>query len=216
MTDVLSHKSRIRTPWKNGGGTTAEVASAPEGASLSDFAWRVSIAEVSRDGPFSEFVGVDRIIMVIEGAGMLLSANGVEHRLEPMRPFNFSGDVATMARLIDGPTRDINVMTRRQSSTAVLAVECITSKKLVEVDVIKNEELVVIATSGNLSIAEHDASLDGRQSIGCRASLANPLRASLTSLDAFHQHGPSSFELGGDGVAVIVRFRNLIAPISNL
>ncbi|MBW8076566.1 MAG: hypothetical protein GJU76_00465, partial [Gallionella sp.] len=162
------------------------------------------------------FVGVDRIIVVIEGAGMVLGADGVEHRLEPMRPFDFSGDVATMARLIDGPTRDINVMTRRQLSTANVAVEFITSEKLLDVDVVKNEELVVIATSGNLSIAERGAPLDGRKSIGCRESLTTPVRTSLTSLDALHQHGPSSFELSGDGVAVIVRLRNLLVPTSTL
>ncbi|MHB8295006.1 MAG: HutD family protein [Acidimicrobiales bacterium] len=47
MTKVLSHNDRQSTPWKNGGGMTAEVVSAPEGTSLSDFAWRVSIADVT-------------------------------------------------------------------------------------------------------------------------------------------------------------------------
>jgi environmental stress-induced protein Ves len=212
MTNVLSHKDRRSSPWKNGGGTTAEVVSAPEGTSLSDFAWRVSIADVTHDGPFSEFEGVDRIIMVIEGAGLILKVDGVEHILEPMRPFNFSGDVVTTARLIDGPTRDINIMTRRELTTAVLAVDPITWQEIVDVDVIKNEELVVIAASGNFSIRDHGA----LRATSRRVSIANPVRTSLTPLDAFHQHGPSSFELSGDGVAVVVRLRNLIAPISNL
>jgi hypothetical protein len=216
MTNVLSHKGRRSNPWKNGGGTTAEVLSAPEGTSLSDFAWRVSIADVTHDGPFSEFRGVDRIIMVIEGAGMVLSVDGVEHILEPMRPFNFSGDVATTARLIDGPTRDINIMTRRKLTTAVLAVDSITRQKIVDVDVIKNEELVVIAASGNLSIMERSAAFDAQRATSGRASIVDSVRNSLTPLDAFHQHGPSSFELSGDGVAVVVRLRSLIAPISNL
>eukprot|EP01042_Synura_sphagnicola_P007286 gene7286-9332_t len=33
-------------PWKNGGGTTTEMAVAPEGASLNDFDWRISMAHV--------------------------------------------------------------------------------------------------------------------------------------------------------------------------
>lgn len=216
MTGALRHKSRRGTPWKNGGGTTAEVVRAPQRASLSDFTWRVSIAEVTRDGPFSEFAGVDRIIMVIAGAGMVLSVDGVEYRVEPMRPFNFSGDEATMARLIDGPTRDINVMTRRQLSSAALTVDAITPERMLEVGVITNEELVVIATSGTLSIADHGAPLDGPQSTGCRVSMANPARTSLACLDAFHRRGPSSLELSGDGVAAVVRLRNLIMPMSNL
>ena len=216
MTNVLSHKDRKSSPWRNHGGTTAEVVSAPEDASLSDFAWRVSIADVTHDGPFSEFEGVDRIIMVIEGTGLILKVEGVEHILKPMRPFNFSGDAVTTARLIDGPTRDINIMTRRELTTAVLAVEPVTRQRTVDVDVIKNEELVVIAASGNFSIADHGAPLNALRARGRRVSIGNPVRASLTPLDAFHQRGPSSFELSGDGVAVVVRLRNLIAPISNL
>jgi len=81
MTNILRHKDRRSSQWKNGGGTTAEVVSAPKGTFLSDFAWRVSIADVIHGGPFSKFEGVDRIIMVIEGAGLILKVNDVEHTL---------------------------------------------------------------------------------------------------------------------------------------
>jgi environmental stress-induced protein Ves len=216
MTNILRHKDRRSNQWKNGGGTTVEVVSAPKGASLSDFAWRVSIADVIHDGPFSEFEGVDRIIMVIEGAGLILKGNDVEQTLGPMRPFNFSGDLVTTARLIDGPTRDINIMTRRELVTADLAVKPVPWQKKVAVEVMKNEELVVIAASGNFSMRDYGAPCDALRATSRRASIANPVRTSLAPLDAFHQHGPSSFELSGDGVAVVVRLRNLIASISNL
>jgi len=49
-------------PWKNGGGTTTEIAVAPEGASLNDFDWRISMAHVGADGPFSSFPGIDRTL----------------------------------------------------------------------------------------------------------------------------------------------------------
>ena len=53
------------TPWKNGGGSTTEIAVEPSGASLDTFAWRISVARVAADGPFSEFPGIDRTLAVL-------------------------------------------------------------------------------------------------------------------------------------------------------
>jgi environmental stress-induced protein Ves len=101
-------------PWKNGAGLTREIArGGPHGV---DFDWRISLAEVARDAPFSAFPGVDRCIVLLRGAGMTLkSADGsVDHRLsEPLVPFHFSGDVALDATLAGGASSDFNVMTRR-------------------------------------------------------------------------------------------------------
>ena len=56
------------SPWKNGGGTTAEIAIGPPGATLDAFDWRISMARVASDGPFSSFPGVDRTLSIIDGA----------------------------------------------------------------------------------------------------------------------------------------------------
>lgn len=101
-------------PWKNGAGLTREIAFG--GASAADFDWRVSIAEVARDAPFSAFPGVDRCITLLHGAGMRLRSHDghVDHALTtPLAPFRFPGDVALDATLIDGASSDFNVMTRR-------------------------------------------------------------------------------------------------------
>src|SRR5687768_10431330 len=82
-------------PWKNGGGVTREIAAHPPGASLADFEWRMSIAEVAGDGAFSRFEGVDRCIALLDGAGMQLrSSDGtVDKRLDqPLAPFFFDGE----------------------------------------------------------------------------------------------------------------------------
>ena len=73
---LLRNADHRRMPWKNGGGETVEVIVHPEGASLSDFGWRVSMATVASDGPFSVFPGIDRTIVVVEGAGGLMSPIG--------------------------------------------------------------------------------------------------------------------------------------------
>jgi environmental stress-induced protein Ves len=104
-----------RMAWKNGVGETAEIAVHPEGAGLQDFGWRVSMATVTQDGPFSVFPGVDRTLAVLSGAGMTLDIEGVgERRLTPETPpLAFPADAATTARLARGSITDLNVMTRR-------------------------------------------------------------------------------------------------------
>jgi uncharacterized protein len=106
-------------PWKNGAGLTREIAVGPRGASATDFDWRVSVAEVERAAPFSVFPGIDRCIVLLAGAGLHLRSDDhpLDHRLDvPCTPFHFSGDVPLLATLIGGPSRDLNVPTRRRTT----------------------------------------------------------------------------------------------------
>ncbi|MFE2375461.1 HutD family protein [Streptomyces sp. NPDC059398] len=122
---VLRAHNRAQAPWKNGGGITREVAAGPAGAGLDDFSWRVSLAEVGQGGPFSSFAGVDRVIALVEGAGMELTVDGFPHPVAaPFRPFAFPGDATTTCRLIGGPLVDFNVMTRRTEATAQVHFAC--------------------------------------------------------------------------------------------
>lgn len=102
--------------WKNGAGRTREIAVEPPGAGLDDFGWRISVAEVAADAPFSAYPGVDRCITLLQGAGMRLRSDdgGVDRRLDrPLEPFAFDGGTALQALLIDGPCLDFNLMMRR-------------------------------------------------------------------------------------------------------
>lgn len=103
-------------PWKNGGGVTREIVCSPPGAGMEGFDWRVSIATIDKPGPFSAFAGVDRVIMLLDGAGVRLrSQDGrFDHRLDVRHaPFAFSGDVALDCELLGGASTDFNVMSRR-------------------------------------------------------------------------------------------------------
>ncbi|MEQ8814936.1 MAG: HutD family protein [Thalassobaculum sp.] len=102
-------------PWKNGGGSTTEIALAPEGAGLDDFDWRISMAVVAADGPFSAFPGVDRTLAVLDGAGLVLHGlpGGPARLGRATPPFGFPADADVAATLPDGPITDLNVMTRR-------------------------------------------------------------------------------------------------------
>lgn len=101
--------------WKNGLGTTRELAVFPAGATSDDFLWRASIADVDSAGPFSRFPGVDRQILLLDGAGFRMRLDGrTEHALDTLyAPFAFPGEADVSTELLGGPTRDFNLMTRR-------------------------------------------------------------------------------------------------------
>ncbi|MDQ4489309.1 HutD family protein [Sinomonas sp. ASV486] len=121
--------------WKNGGGTTVELARGPEvagedGESTSgDWGWRLSIADVDRAGDFSSFDGMERILTVIEGELMVLTVDGHEHGLERHRPFRFDGGAPASAVLPTGSIRDLNLITRRGSFTGHVTILELSKKR---------------------------------------------------------------------------------------
>lgn len=113
-------------PWRNGGGLTTEIAIEPPDASVgtSQFLYRVSIADVASDGPFSLFEGYDRHILLLAGSGMILDC-GAHGRVElraPFEPRSFSGDWDVKGTLISGPVRDFNVIVNRSRAASSLVV----------------------------------------------------------------------------------------------
>ena len=104
-----------RMPWKNGGGETVEIAVFPSGAGVDDFDWRISMATVASDGPFSIFLNIDRTLSILDGAGISLAMEGGQEVAlhGASLPFSFAADIAVAATLVDGPVTDLNVMTRR-------------------------------------------------------------------------------------------------------
>src|SRR5450830_1793080 len=86
MSTLIPFASLTPSPWKNGGGSTTEIAVEPPGATLHSFEWRLSLASIAHDGPFSHFPGVDRSLALLDGPGLML----------------------------DSATLDFNVMTRRE------------------------------------------------------------------------------------------------------
>ncbi|MFF3321787.1 HutD family protein [Streptomyces sp. NPDC002889] len=148
---ILRTAGRGAVPWKNGGGVTREIAVSPEGASMDAFDWRISLADVGADGPFSAFPGVDRILTVAEGAGMELTV-GPQRRLidERLRPYEFPGDLATEGRLLEGPVVNFNVMYRRGRTAAATSVV----RGRLPLLVPPGSVVVVVALDGNAVIEE--------------------------------------------------------------
>jgi environmental stress-induced protein Ves len=157
------------TPWKNGGGSTTEIAAIPEGASIDNFDWRVSLARVASDGPFSDFPGIDRTLAVIKGAGMVLTiGNDAPVMLSSgTKPVSFAGDTPTSARLTQGEITDLNVMTRRgRFSHRLLRITTSVSYDFAEDDIAIVLSLDGTATANcgrnSVTLAHGDAALVSR------------------------------------------------------
>ncbi|MDH4570282.1 HutD family protein [Pseudomonas sp. BN414] len=109
-----------RMPWKNGAGSTLEIAR-DAGDGLDGFGWRLSIADVGESGGFSAFTGYQRVITVLEGAGMRLAVDGQQSRdLTALDAFAFDGGSTVHCELIDGPIRDFNLIYSPQRYAARL------------------------------------------------------------------------------------------------
>ncbi|MGE3875048.1 MAG: HutD family protein [Parvibaculaceae bacterium] len=152
---ILRQEDYKVMPWKNGGGITTEIWVAPEGSGLAGapFDWRVSIADVASDGPFSKFAGYDRHIMLLEGAGMRLETeeSGVID-LGRYRPAAFSGDWTVSGRLVAGPVRDFNLMVARRSGRGALACQRLTAPLPLVGD---GATRLIHAIDGELSLGGH-------------------------------------------------------------
>lgn len=115
------------TPWRNGGGSTRELASWPPASAaaggMDSFGWRVSVATIAAPGPFSAFAGVDRQIMLLDGDGVHLAGSGWQHTLaERWQPFAFSGDEVVDCAMLGGTSTDFNLMLRRGVCKGTLQV----------------------------------------------------------------------------------------------
>jgi environmental stress-induced protein Ves len=121
-------------PWRNGGGMTTELAIEPSDASVDGrFLYRVSVADVATSGPFSRFVGYERHIVLIDGAGMHLDC-GAHGTLDLVQgvPHTFSGDWDVRGELRSGPVRDFNVMVHRTRASSSFDVRTLGTNRPLE------------------------------------------------------------------------------------
>jgi uncharacterized protein len=104
---IIRFSDLQETPWRNGGGITREIAVEQAGDKL---VWRLSMADVGVDGPFSKFDGLRRILTVIEGGGMELVSPHIKLQADLCVPVRFDGGWEVEAKLKNGPLRDLNLI----------------------------------------------------------------------------------------------------------
>jgi environmental stress-induced protein Ves len=99
----INANSVTPTPWKNGGGITRDLWVTES--------FRISLADITQDGAFSPYEDCTRHFAVVEGEGVFLEFGYDSHRLTAHTPpFTFAGDNPPYCRLVNGETRDINMM----------------------------------------------------------------------------------------------------------
>ena len=107
---VLREADYVTVPWKNGGGITREILKVPPDTAAFD--WRLSLATIEQPGPFSAFDGYDRTLVLVRGAGVELDfgSQGRAVLRAPGQLAAFDGACSTSCTLIDGPSRDLNLI----------------------------------------------------------------------------------------------------------
>lgn len=191
---ILRQEDYKVMPWKNGGGITTEIWVSPEGSGLAGapFDWRVSIADVAADGPFSKFAGYDRQIMLLDGAGMRLETEeSGSIDLRPYRPQTFSGDWTVTGKLLAGPVRDFNLMVARHFGRGSLACQRLTAPLPLIGD---GATRLIHAIDGEFSLRGHIIGQGETALLTERdGSVLSPLAAdALIALCSVHHHGQGS------------------------
>jgi len=116
MITPLDPTCYVRTPWKNGGGTTVDIAFNGE-------VWRFSRTPITAAGPFSDYTGFERLQVLIAGSGLVLKTpDGEIDMRQPFRPARFAGETPIVSRLEAGPVEVINLMGERRRVQLDLAV----------------------------------------------------------------------------------------------
>lgn len=203
-TRVLRWAELEVTPWKNGGGSTRTLTAAPgTAASADDFDWRVSVADVGADGPFSAYPGIARVIMLIDGAEMILTVDGRTHRLGLHDTLAFPGEAVTSGRVPSGPTRDLNLMTRIGRADGTLqALEVATRHEVV---VGEDEAVVLVALTAGISVEpdDHGSGDDDRRDVATSPRALGPL-------DSVLRQEPGPVRLSGSGTLAEIRVRTRV------
>lgn len=152
-------------PWKNGGGTTLELAVEPPGATLeTGFRWRLSSATVGASGPFSAFPGLDRWLLLLEGAGFEVDF-GPRGRMaftEPFQPVRFPGDWPAVATLVDGPCTDLNLMVDPRAGGSQLEILSLAAPRVVR---LSSATTLLFVARGTLSVPAFGLHLGQRHTL---------------------------------------------------
>jgi environmental stress-induced protein Ves len=137
------------SPWKNGGGITHEAMRVPERGA---YRWRVSIAHIDAPGPFSDFAGYARTMVLLRGSGVALRLSDGTRRI--MRAAGdlaqFNGALGVKCELLNGPCVDLNLMTAHAMGPAQVRVERLRGS--LPYAVRKDQSLVVFPIDAPLQI----------------------------------------------------------------
>jgi uncharacterized protein len=145
VIERIEARAYIEQPWKNGGGLSREIAAfVSEGTML----WKVAVATIARNGPFSDFHGYDRTILALDGGVVTLHVEGGTITLERGEPFPFAGELDVTASLAGDAARDLNVITLR--AEFIHDLEIVTGMQRFALD--EDDVALVYAVEGSVAV----------------------------------------------------------------
>jgi environmental stress-induced protein Ves len=147
---IIRKSSFKTTPWKNGGGVTHEAVRVPE--SGDPFRWRISVAEVGASGPFSDFGGYHRIMVLLHGTGVRLQFAGAAPTClgKPGDLVEFDGGIATHCELLDGACTDLNLIVAK--TIGAVSARVVQSASTVAEPIAAEATVVVFVVAGSVSL----------------------------------------------------------------
>ena len=145
-------------PWRNGRGSTLEIAREP--VTGEDFAWRLSLADIDRDGEFSPYPGYRRAIALVAGNNLRLTFGRHGNRvLDPRRrATRFEGDWDTRCVIPEGRCTDLSLIVRRgadrRPTSIVRAPRTLHLKSTARVAISKDLHGALFVIEGSIAVAE--------------------------------------------------------------
>ncbi len=187
---VIPASEQRRLRWKNDGGWTTEIARDPLAGDA--FRWRISIADIERDGPFSPFPGIDRHLLLLSGNGIELDIDGAPPRrlVQRFECVRFAGEATVDCRLLGGPTRDFNLMVQRATLRAEVVARPLIGSMLIFAR--EGVEWLIHVLAGHLQAQGEGRALD--------AATGDTLH-----IDRRGASGTSRIALDGGGELVLVQ-----------
>lgn len=155
---LLHAGDRVAVPWKNGGGSTREVAAFPPDANFDSFVWRASVATISSAGPFSSFPGVKRIMCVLNGQLELKVGDALAQKIDTSTPpIRFDGEGEVVARPLTEPATVLNFMTRDGFRANILPQVTTCDALVGGVILVAKEQTRVTLGDKHLELSAYDA-----------------------------------------------------------
>ena len=135
-------------PWKNGQGSTLQLACSH--TDLNDFDWRISVADVKHDGLFSFFENKLRMISILHGNGLQLKNldSQQETFLSKNIIYKFSGNAPIQSTLQNGAIRDFNLIYKPERYHAEMTWHASPTTKLQ----VQNSKIFFIFNAGESAL----------------------------------------------------------------
>jgi environmental stress-induced protein Ves len=107
-------------PWRNGAGWTRTIcAHTLDGQPL----WRISVADITAAGMFSQFEGMDRTAVMVQGGRLQLSNAAVQLNFDGIgSQLQFPGEWSLHCSEPEGTTQLLNIMVQRGQAAARVQV----------------------------------------------------------------------------------------------